>query len=225
MHIAGFQKQSLIDYPGNISSVIFTQGCNFRCGYCHNPTLVLPEYFEANINPNEILTYIKKYQNLLNAVVVTGGEPTIHHDLPEFITKLKELGLKVKLDTNGTNPHVLRKLIDAKLIDFVAMDIKHILSLKQYNKSVGNILTKEIFQKVFYSIAMIKQSGLEHEFRTTIVKGLHTIDEIRSLKLQFSPNYKIQNYKPGKTLNPQSLFASFPDEELKLMDQICSITY
>jgi pyruvate formate lyase activating enzyme len=143
MKIAGFKKQSLIDYSGNISSVVFTQGCNFRCGYCHNPDLVLPERFGNIYSEEKMFEYLAKYKKMLDAVCITGGEPTIHKDLPSFISRIKELGLKIKLDSNGTNPDMLKYLFENKLVDFIAMDIKHILDFKAYNETVGNWISKE----------------------------------------------------------------------------------
>ncbi len=215
MLIAGFQKQSLIDYPGNISSVLFTQGCNFRCGYCHNPNLVLPEYFEKVYQNEEIFNYLNKYKNLLSAVVITGGEPTIQKDLPYFIEKLKKLGLKVKLDSNGTNPQMITMLTTQKLIDCIAMDIKHILDYQKYNLAVGNVLNKSIYHKILESIEIIKNSGIDYEFRTTIVKGLHTIEEIKTLKKQFTQHHKIQNFRSAKIINQNSNFIGFSSGELQ----------
>jgi pyruvate formate lyase activating enzyme len=125
MHIGGFIKQSLIDYPGKIASVIFTAGCNLRCPYCHNPELVDLNENTSLLDQNEILTYIKDNAVLLDAVVITGGEPLMHPDVFDFIHKIKNLGLLVKIDTNGTNPEALKKIIDEKLVDFIAMDVKN----------------------------------------------------------------------------------------------------
>ncbi len=118
-------KQSLIDYLGNISSVVFTQDCNFCCPYCHNPNLVLPNKFGTIFYENKIFVYFAKYKNMLDAVCISGVEPTIHKDLPLFIKKIKALGLKVKLDSNGTNPEMIKLLIQSKLVDYIAIDIKH----------------------------------------------------------------------------------------------------
>lgn len=217
MKIAGFKKQSLIDYPGNISSVIFTQGCNFRCGYCHNPNLVLPKKFEKCYDEKELFSYWKKYHHLLDAVCITGGEPCIHKDLPEFIHKIKQMGLKVKLDSNGTNPNMLKYLIKNQLIDFIAMDIKHVLELNYYNSSVGQTLSQQNFNHVLKSINLIEESEIEHEFRTTVAKGLHTIEQIKSLKDKFKTFYTIQNFKSGITLNENHNFEAWTNEELTEM--------
>ncbi len=201
MKIAGFKKQSLIDYPGNISSVVFTQGCNFRCGFCHNPDLVLPEKYGKTYDNDEILAYLKKYAKMLDAVCITGGEPTMHKDLPLFISKIKDLDLKVKLDSNGTNPKMLKSLIEQNMVDFIAVDIKHQLKFELYNKTVGNRLNKDVFAKILNSINIIKNSGIDYEFRATVAKGLHKKEDVKTLKEQFGKNYKIQNFNPEIVLN------------------------
>jgi pyruvate formate lyase activating enzyme len=215
MKLAGFKKQSLIDYPGNISSVVFTQGCNFRCGYCHNPDLVLPEKFGNIYKKEKIFNYLFKYRKMLDAVCITGGEPTIHKDLPVFIIKIKELGLKVKLDTNGTNPEMLLYLFENNLIDFTSMDIKNILDFNFYNKTVGNWINKEIFLKILKSISLIKNSNIDYEFRTTIAKGLHSKEHIKILKKQFGINYQIQNFNPKIVLNSKLKLEPFSENEYK----------
>ena len=147
MIIGGLQKISLLDYPGHISAIIFTQGCNFRCPFCYNPMLVEPagsgksKYLEKikqkdypTIEEDNLFAFLKKRQGKLDAVVITGGEPTIHRDLPNFLNKIKKLDYKIKLDTNGTNPLLLQQLIKKKLVDYIAMDIKS--SFDNYHKSV-----------------------------------------------------------------------------------------
>ncbi len=215
MKIAGFKKQSLVDFPGNISSVVFTQGCNFRCGYCHNPTLVLPEKFGNTFQEDHILTYLSDYKNMLDAVCITGGEPTIHRDLPAFIIKIKQLGLKVKLDSNGTHPDMLQYLCENRFIDFIAMDIKHVLDFRLYYQTVGNWLNKNVFLNILKSIVVIKKSKIDVEFRTTVAKGLHSKEHIKSLKKQFGTRYKIQNYKPEIVLNSNIAFEPFSESEYK----------
>jgi pyruvate formate lyase activating enzyme len=215
MKIAGFKKQSLIDYSGNISSVVFTQGCNFRCGFCHNPDLVLPEKYGEVYKETEIFDYLKKHKKLLDAVCITGGEPTIHKDLPIFISKIKELDLKVKLDSNGTNPKMLKDLIDNNMIDFIAMDIKHQLNFNLYNRTVGNWINEDIFEKILNSIKIIKKSKIDYEYRTTVAKGLHKKEDIKILKKQFGKNYHIQNFNPEIVLNPNLKIEPFSESEYK----------
>ncbi len=219
MKIAGFKKQSLIDFPGNISSVIFTQGCNFRCGFCHNPDLVLPEKYGEIYKEIEILDYLKKHKKLLDAVCITGGEPTIHKDLPIFISKIKKLDLKVKLDSNGTNPNMLKNLIDNNMIDFIAMDIKHQLKFDLYNKTVGNWISEDIFVEILNSINIIKKSKIDYEFRTTVAKGLHKKEDIKILKNQFGKNYHIQNFNPEIVLNPDLVIEPFSIKEFEAINQ------
>ena len=124
MHICGFEKMSLVDYDGLVAATVFTGGCNFRCGFCHNSALVLSHQDIPAIDTEEVLSYLKKRKGVLDGVCVSGGEPTLQKDLPEFLSSLKELGYKVKLDTNGTNPSLIKKLFSDKLVDYFAMDIK-----------------------------------------------------------------------------------------------------
>ncbi len=190
MKIGGFRKFSLIDYPGTISAVIFTQGCNFRCGYCHNPQLVLPELFEEPIDENTITEHILKRKGKIEGVVVSGGEPTIHKDLPEFISRIKQHGFKVKLDTNGTNPKMLQNLLKQNLLDIVAMDLKTVF---QKYKSVCN--TEVNIQIIKNSIELLKKSGIEIVFRTTVLKGIHSFQDLRELKSISNNKLIIQNFQ------------------------------
>ncbi|MGD8780691.1 MAG: anaerobic ribonucleoside-triphosphate reductase activating protein [Ignavibacteria bacterium] len=177
MKIAGFQKVSLIDYPGKISTVIFTQGCNFRCGYCHNPQLVLPELFEQAIDEQIIFDYLSERKGKIEGVVITGGEPTIHKDLPGFIYKVKQKGFLVKLDTNGSNPQMLKSLLEGNMIDFVAMDVKTTLS--KYNNVSGVEISEE---KLRMSINLIKNSSVEKQFRITLIRGIHERKDLSEIE-------------------------------------------
>ncbi len=203
MKIGGFQKQSLIDYPGNISAVVFTQGCNFLCSYCHNPELVLPERFLTPLKQKDILDYLKQYKKLLDAVCISGGEPTIQKDLPEFINQIRKLGLKIKLDTNGTNPKVLEALLDDQQLDFIAMDIKHCLDREAYSQITAVSLSKIAFNNIKNSIELIKDSGVSYEFRTTYVPLFHTERDVECLRSEFAPSFKLQTFKYSpNVLNP-----------------------
>lgn len=177
VQIGGLQKLSLIDYPGTTAAVIFMQGCNMFCPYCHNPQLVYPYLFEKTLNENEILYFLKKRQSLLKGVVMTGGEPTLQNDLCNFIKQIKNLKFFVKLDTNGTNPGILQELIQEKLIDFVAMDIKS--SAEKYK-----LFFKGNLNLIMRSLHIIKSSGIAHIFRTTydtdILNG-KDLDEIKAI--------------------------------------------
>jgi len=191
MKIGGLLKFSLIDYPAKIAAVIFTQGCNYRCPYCHNSELVLPELFNPSLNEDEVFAFLKKRQDRLEGVVITGGEPTIHNDLPVFLKKVKEMDYSVKLDTNGSNPEMLKELIDGKLVDYIAMDIK--APLDKY-KIVAGIDNCE--ETVKESIEMIISSGIDHEFRTTLAKSLINEDDIKEMAEMVSgcKQYRLQKF-------------------------------
>jgi pyruvate formate lyase activating enzyme len=212
MRLAYFQKVSLIDYPGKISSVIFTQGCNFRCGFCHNPQLVLPELFENTIEKEEIFEYLKKRKGKIEAVVVTGGEPMIHQDLPKLLKEIKELGYSVKLDTNGTNPKMLKDIIQNKLADFIAMDIKTVPS--KYDELCG---VKVNISDVIESVNIIKNSGIEKQFRITLVKGYHTKAGLEEIKKTISSPIVLQyfNYTGKHISSVLSKANEFSEEDKK----------
>ncbi|MBN2519330.1 MAG: anaerobic ribonucleoside-triphosphate reductase activating protein, partial [Bacteroidales bacterium] len=180
MKIGGFIKNSLIDYPGKISSIVFTSGCNFRCKYCHNPELVIPEKIkECRLIPEEfVFSFLKENKNMLDAVTITGGEPTLHKGLIDFLIQIKSIGLLVKLDTNGTNPELLENIINLKLVDYFAMDIKAPLELQKYRFIVGDLVSDDTIEKVKKSIDVIIQSGILHEFRTTVVKQATSKEDI-----------------------------------------------
>ncbi len=197
MIIGGFQKFSLIDYPGKICAIIFTQGCNFRCPYCYNIELVLPEHFQTAIPEEEIFSFLKKRKGKLDAVEITGGEPTLQPDLIKTIEKIKKMGFLVKLDTNGSNPKILEKIINLHIVDYFAMDIKN--SPENYEKSVGVPIEPEKIKK---SIRLIMKSKADYEFRTTMVKSLiKKEDIIRIGKLiKGAKLYALQSFNPSKTL-------------------------
>lgn len=205
MIIGAIQKTSLIDYPGEISAVIFTQGCNFRCPYCHNPELVDSKLFTTPLNEQKILDFLELRQGLLDGVVITGGEPTIHSDLPEFMQKLKDLGYLVKLDTNGTNPSMIRRVIDLNLVDYIAMDYK--APLGKYAAVVrANVNVHDIAE----SMAIIKQAGIHYEFRTTVVAQLLSAADVQKIRDEIGPGekYCIQEFNPTKTLDKEFLKCS-----------------
>ena len=173
MIIGGLQKFSMIDYPDKLAAIVFTSGCNFRCGYCHNPELVLPEKFNPSLDQNEILEFFKTRVGKLDAISITGGEPTLHADLPQFMKQIKDLGFLVKLDTNGTNLEMLKEIIDSKLVDYIAMDIK--APLEKYEEV---IVAKIDLENIKKSIKMIMDSGVKYEFRTTIVKSQLSVNDL-----------------------------------------------
>ncbi len=204
MRIGGLTKQSFIDWEGKTTAVIFTKGCNFRCGYCHNPELVYPKLIEqtADISETLIFDFLSTRKNWLDGVVITGGEPTLQNNLKEFIFEIKKLGYAVKLDTNGSLPMILKDLLESNLVDYVAMDIKTILDLEEYQKICG-IKDQQLFQKVQESIEILKESGIDYQLRTTIVPQFHTKEMINKLEKKFSYcKYQVQDYRETKIANP-----------------------
>lgn len=209
--IGGIQKFSTVDYPGFSCASIFTIGCNMRCGYCHNPELVLPEQYVDAIPEEDILAFLQTRVGLLDAVTISGGEPTIQPDLPRFIATIKAMGFLVKLDTNGTNPEMLEQLIEDSLVDFVAMDIKG--PLQKYSQISARPVDCGAITR---SIGLIRL-GVSHEFRTTIIRTQLTPDDFESIgKLVIgAERYALQNFVPATTLSPQLANAeSFSDEEM-----------
>ncbi len=200
MRLGGYQKLTLIDYPGVIATTVFTVGCSFRCGFCHNPELVIKSQFPALNNlEEEFFQHLAKRVGKLEGVCITGGEPTIQPDIIEFIRKIKAMGFLVKLDSNGTRPDVLRKAIKEKLVDFIAMDIKS--SPENYSKTVG--LTADI-ERIKLSVEMIMNSGFPYEFRTTVVPGIHSEkDFVKIAKwIKGAKSYYLQEYREMRTLDP-----------------------
>ncbi|RLF47277.1 MAG: anaerobic ribonucleoside-triphosphate reductase activating protein [Thermoplasmata archaeon] len=213
MRIGGFQKISLIDYPRKISSVIFTCGCNFRCPYCHNPELVMSEIFPEPVNEKDIFSFLKEKKEKVDGVVITGGEPTIHPDLPRFMEKVKKMGYSIKLDTNGSNPEMLGRIIKYGLVDYIAMDIK--APLTKYSKITR---TNVDIEKIARSIQLIFESGIEYEFRTTVVKELLSIEDILDIgsMIRGAKLYVLQRFIPSKTLKPDFLSkTTLSQEEFK----------
>lgn len=175
MYIKGLQKVTLLDYPGKVACTIFTYGCNFRCPFCQNSELVLSKYAGDYISEKEVYAYLKKRQGLLDGVCISGGEPTLQVDLEEFIIRIKNMNYRVKLDTNGYRPEIMKKLIDKSLIDYIAMDIK--TSPDRYEVVSG---IKGInFDTINESIKIIRSSDIEHEFRTTVVNELHSVEDFK----------------------------------------------
>ncbi len=203
MKIAGLMKQTLVDYPGEIAAVIFTQGCNLRCPFCHNGHLVTKPGKLANeyMPVEEVLEFLDKRQGFLDALVITGGEPTLHHDLPALIKQVKELGYLVKLDTNGTNSVMLDFLLKNALVDYVAMDIKAPLELKAYQAACGN-LSREDFFNIRNSINLLLNAKIKTEFRSTVIPGLHAEEDIVEIAryIKGAKLYSIQQFNPEVTL-------------------------
>lgn len=223
MIIKGLQKLTLVDYPGKVACTIFVFGCNFRCPFCQNPSLVIDDGSPA-IEEKEILNFLSERKGFLDGVCITGGEPTLQDDLPEFIRKIKSLGFLVKLDTNGTNPDMLKELIDEKLIDYVAMDIKTRLDFERY-RSVVRALDQKEFEKVKKSIEVIRSSGVDYEFRTTVVPTLLSQEDVVEIAKYISGAklFSIQQFRPDVTLDKTfKSIKPYRKEELLRMKEECS---
>ena len=192
MKIKGLQKLTLLDFPGEIAATVFTGGCNLRCRFCHNASLVLPDRFGEDIDEEELFRFLDSRRGKLGGVCISGGEPTLWSDLPDFIAKVRAMGFKIKLDTNGTRPDVIEGLISRGLLDYIAMDIKNSASLYPLTVGIADFDTSVIEK----SIAVIRTSGIEHEFRTTLVAGLHTPESISAIAemISFDEKYFLQKF-------------------------------
>jgi len=235
MIIGGLQKFSLLDYPGRLSAIVFTKGCNFRCQFCYNPMLVWPievskskyahlkngeqQKVHPTINQDELFVFLKARAGKLDAVAITGGEPCLQKDLPEFIRKIKALGFLVKLDTNGSFPEILGKLIRGKLIDYIAMDLK--APKNKYKEVAG---AGADFSKIRKSVKLIRASGLPHEFRTTVVPGLINKDDIAAMGeiIKGADKWYLQNFKSNVALVGRELEDRVPynARQMKAMAEI-----
>ena len=208
MKIAGFQKLTLLDYPSKVACIIFTQGCNYKCPYCQNSGLI-DHSNEDLIDEEEIFNYLDKRKGVIDGIVISGGEPTIQKDLKSFMKKVKDKGFLIKLDTNGSNPNLVEEVINEGLVDYIAMDIKNILEeykdVTDVNPNINNLRR---------SIEILKNSNIEHEFRTTIIRNIHDISKILKIcEYVDGDRLYLQNFVQsenvlGKYLKP------FTDEEL-----------
>ena len=221
MRIGGFQKLSLIEYPGKISCVVFTIGCNLRCPYCYVPQLVLPEKMKGlkEISTSEIFSFLEKNRGLNDAVVITGGEPTLQPDLHDFIRRIKEMDYPVAIETNGTNFGMLKSLIEEGLVDYVEMDIKNRLDFERYNLTVGNVLTEEMFENTKKSIELLLEDIVPYEFRTTLVREFHGIDDVVEIAraIKGARTYYLQNLKMGVETIGKEKFTPVDRETLEKM--------
>lgn len=224
MILAGIQKQSVIEYPGKISCVVFFAGCNLRCPFCYVPDLVLPERIKKikPIKPTEIFSFLKNRKKFLDAVVLSGGEPLLNKEILVFIKKIKKFGYLVGLETNGTNSKLLEKLIKEKLVDYVALDIKHELVFEKYKKICGGILTKKQYENILKSIKILSSCDIDYEFRTTIMKEFHDEKTILNIckKIKKAKVYYLQNYRTSETLSGKN-FTPFNLEEIEKILEIC----
>lgn len=228
MQLHGLSKLTLLDFPGHLACTAFTGTCNFRCPYCHNAPLVLAPQTCPVISEKEFFEFLSSRIGKLDGVCITGGEPTLQADLPDFIAKIKSLGLLVKLDTNGYHPEILKSLLDAQLLDMVAMDIKN--SRDFYAATVGIHEAYFELERIEKSISLLLMSGIHHEFRTTVTKELHSAEQIQGIGLWLSglaskifrtgtlPSpYFLQNFKDSGNLvcGTDTIFHPIEEEILK----------
>lgn len=207
MKVTGIQKLTLLDYPGVVACTVFTAGCNFRCPFCHNAMLVLPEQIDDEcLTDDEVFGFLKKRRGVLDGVAVTGGEPLLHADMPEFLARVKDLGYKIKLDTNGSNPELLSEIVKNKLVDRVAMDIKN--APEEYARTIG--LKSFDIAPVERSKEMLLRGDIDYEFRTTVVKGIHTKESLIGAAkwIEGAKEYYLQQFKDsGNLILPDGLSA------------------
>lgn len=216
MNIQGYQKLTLLDFPGKVACTVFTGGCNFKCPFCHNASLVLsPNEFKSA--QEDIFIYLSSRKGIIDGVCITGGEPLLQPDIEDFIVKVKELGLLVKLDTNGSFPSKLKTLLDKGLLDYVAMDIK--ASKENYSKLCGADINIKDIEK---SVEILKESNIPYEFRTTAVKELHTKEDFYNigLWLKGTERYFIQGFVDSGNLIKEGLSAFSADEMKELLKEV-----
>ena len=200
MEFGAIRKTSLVDYPAKIAVVLFTKGCNYACPYCHNPALSRPATGSETVSEEQALETLALRRKYADALVISGGEPTLHQGLRAFIIRARALGYLVKLDTNGSNPAMLKQLFDEKLLDYVALDLK--AAPEDYAKATGGI--SDAARSVKESADAIKASGIDYEFRTTVVQGLHSSQSIKAMCQWIEGGNKLflQRFRPGSCLEP-----------------------
>lgn len=217
MQIHGLSKTTLLDYPEHVAATVFTGGCNFCCPFCHNGDLVLhPGKFSA-ISEEEVFAFLQKRKNVLTGVCITGGEPTLQPDLPDFIRRIKEMGYLVKLDTNGYRPDILKQLLEEKLLDYVAMDIKN--SKDKYDTTVGK--ENLDIRRLEESVTRLKEGRIPYEFRTTVVRELHTKEDFTAIGewLSGARVYFLQGYRDNENVIQRG-FSAYTKEEMEAFAQI-----
>lgn len=226
MNFSGFQKLTLLDFPGHVACTLFTKGCNYRCPFCHNALLVTGNEEVESYSDIEIIDYLKKRTGILDGICITGGEPLMQKELAEFIRKVKELGYMVKLDTNGSFPDKLKALVQEGLIDYVAMDVKN--SLERYGETVG--LKDFSTEKIEESIKFLLEGNVAYEFRTTVVAEFHTEKDIENIAKLISgaEKYFLQNFVDsgnliGENLHPvdKKIMEAMKNTALKHVSGVC----
>lgn len=215
MIIKGLQKTTLLDFPGKVACTVFTGGCNFRCPFCHNASLVISPDFSDIISEDEFFSFLKKRSSILDGVCVSGGEPLLQKDIEAFLQKIKDLGLAVKLDTNGSFPDRLNSILAHGLVDYVAMDIKN--SKEKYSLICG---TDVDTSKISESISILINGSIPYEFRSTIVKEFHTPQDIENMAswIAGAKHYYLQSFKDSGDIISDGLSAYTPDEMRSLLD-------
>lgn len=213
MKIAGFQKLTLVDYPGKAAALIFLAGCNMRCPFCHNKDLVINPSKCTLIEEEEVLDYLKKRKKLLDGVVISGGEPTLQKDLEAFLVKIKDLGYLIKLDTNGSKPEKIQEFIYKGLVDYIAMDVKN--RFLKYPITIGR--SDFNLSNIDKSIAILKRGDVDYEFRTTIINELHNDEDLKELAkmLKGAKRYYLQKFEDSDTVIKQYAFTSPSEEKME----------
>jgi pyruvate formate lyase activating enzyme len=221
--IKGMIETSLLDWDGKIVSILYTPYCNFRCPYCQNAGLVLnPDQYETV--PFEVISnFLTSHRNWIDGICLTGGEPCLFEDLPEFLKKIRNLGMEIKVDTNGTSPEMLKRVIDMGLVDYVAMDIKAPLNFDAYKES-ARIKSKELFDRVRESVNLIIDSEIDYEFRTTVVPSLHSEEDILEIaqEIKGAKKYALQNFSNRETMDPE--FQKIAPYRIEELQEICQLT-
>ena len=218
MTIAGLQKTTLLDYPGLIACTVFLDGCNLRCPFCHNASLVLPERPRTpQISEEALLSFLRSRKGKLDGVCITGGEPTLQKNLPALLEQIRQLGFRIKLDTNGTNPAMLKNLVGQGLLDYVAMDIKN--SPQSYVRTCGGV---DVFDRIAESAAFLLQDPVDYEFRTTVVHPLHTVQDMEAIGrwLTGAKRYFLQQFVDSGDLIGTGMSAMTPAQMEQLRDAV-----
>ena len=217
MQIIGLQKLTLLDFPGRLACTVFLGGCNLRCPFCHNASLVLPQGDVSGMTADELLAFLQKRRGRLQGVCVTGGEPTLCPDLPDLLRQIHLLGFEVKLDTNGTNPGMLRALLNEGLVDYVAMDIKN--SPARYTETCGGA---DVLTQVKESAALLMESGVDYEFRTTLAHPLHTPEDMAAIGqwLHGAKRYFLQQFVDSGDLIGTGLTPLTPEEMAAMREAV-----
>ena len=215
MTFGGFQKLTLLDYPGKVACTLFTKGCNFRCPFCHNALLVDGNESES-FDGEDVLKYLKKRQGVLEGVCISGGEPLMQPEIEDFMCRVKELGYFIKLDTNGSYPEKLKHLVQRGVVDYVAMDVKN--SMEKYGETTG--VSEINTGKIKESIEFLLEGRVDYEFRTTVAEGLHTVEDIKALTQYIvgAKKYFLQNFMDsGNILGEEKNLAPVPENTLTAM--------